>query len=91
MGLSLFDECHSRAEKALAFFGTGEGGDPQSEMKLYTALATSYWGSAAVYPRGVVGGLRSLWTKVLEIAESLDDGENQLRSLWGAGEQPAEE
>src|ERR1700747_2512120 len=27
--------------------------------------------------------LRSLWTKVLEIAESLDDGEYQLRSLWG--------
>jgi predicted ATPase len=53
-------------------------------MKLYTALVTSsYWRSAGVIAQGGVRELRATLTKALEIAESLDDAEYQLRSLWG--------
>jgi predicted ATPase/DNA-binding winged helix-turn-helix (wHTH) protein len=84
MHLSLLDECRSCAEQALAACKIGVGGDPRREMKLYTALATSsFWGPAGVYARIVGRELGALWTKALEIAESLDDVEYQLRSLWG--------
>ncbi|MEA2788429.1 MAG: hypothetical protein QOG73_835, partial [Acetobacteraceae bacterium] len=83
MHLSLFDECRSRAAQALAACKIGDGGDPRREMKLYTALATSsYWGSAG-FAQVVVRKLGALWTKALEIAESLDDVDYQLRPLWG--------
>jgi hypothetical protein len=53
-------------------------------MKLYTAIATSsYWGSAGVFAQVGVRELGAVWTKALEIAESLGDAEYQLRSLWG--------
>jgi predicted ATPase len=82
--LSLLDECLSRAEQALAAGNTADGGDPRHEMKLYTALATaSYWRSAGVYAQTVVRELGATLAKALEIAESLDDVEYQLRSLWG--------
>jgi predicted ATPase len=47
-------------------------------MKLYTAL-----GASLMYTRGAVPEIGALGTKALEIAESLDDVEYQLRSLWG--------
>jgi tetratricopeptide (TPR) repeat protein len=79
MHLSLLDECRSRAEQAIAICNTDEGGDPRREMKLYAVLATSsYWRGARIFAPVSV-----LWTKVLQIAESLDDAEYQLRSLWG--------
>ena len=82
--LSLLDECRSRAEQALAVCDMGEGGDPRREMKLYAALATSYfWGSAGLHAQVVGLELGALWTKALEIAESLGDAEYQLRALWG--------
>jgi predicted ATPase/DNA-binding winged helix-turn-helix (wHTH) protein len=84
MHLSLLDECRSRAEQALAACKTADGGDPRREMKLYTALATSsYWRSGGVFAQVVVRELGATLTKALEIAESLDDVEYQLRSLWG--------
>jgi predicted ATPase/DNA-binding winged helix-turn-helix (wHTH) protein len=84
MHLSLIDECRTRAEHALALCKTADSGDSRREMKLYTALATSsYWGSAGIYAQVVVRGQGALWTKALEIAESLDDAEYQLRSLLG--------
>jgi predicted ATPase len=84
MDLSLLDECRSRAEQALAVCDMGEGSDPRREMKLYAALATScWWGSAGGHAQFVGRELSALWTKVLEIAESLGDAEYQLRALWG--------
>jgi predicted ATPase len=47
-------------------------------MKLLAALGTSL-----VYTRGDVPETGAAWTKALEIAESLDDAEYQLQSLWG--------
>jgi hypothetical protein len=47
-------------------------------MKLHAALAASL-----MYTGGAVPEIGAAWTKALEIAESLDDAEYQLRSLWG--------
>jgi predicted ATPase/DNA-binding winged helix-turn-helix (wHTH) protein len=82
--LSLLDECRGRAEQALAICARSEGGDPRREMKLYAALATSsLWRSAFLHAPVVGRDLGGLWTKALEIAESLGDAEYQLRALWG--------
>jgi predicted ATPase len=84
MHLSLLDECRSRAEQALAACKTADGGHPRREMKLYIALVTSsYWGSGGVFAQVVVPEQGPTLTKALEIAESLDDVECQLRLLWG--------
>ena len=47
-------------------------------MKLHAAL-----GASLMYTRGAGSEIGAAWTKALEIAESLDDAEYQLRSLWG--------
>ena len=53
-------------------------------MKLYAAFASSsYWGAADMHTHVATADLGALWTKELEIAESLDDAEYQLRALWG--------
>jgi tetratricopeptide (TPR) repeat protein len=84
MHLSLLDECRSRAEQALAAYKTADGGHPRREMKLYTALVTSsYWGSGGIFAQVVAAEQGATLTKALEIAESLDDAEYQLRLLWG--------
>jgi hypothetical protein len=78
MHLSLMEECRGRVERALAAIAAGTGRDPRREMQLHTALAASLlYTSGAVSRVGVVG------TKALEMAESLEDAEYQLRSLWG--------
>ncbi len=82
--LSLLDECRSRTEQALAVLSAGEDRDPRREMKLHAALASSsWWRAAGIYAQGVVHELGAIWTRALEIAESLGDTEYQLRSLWG--------
>jgi predicted ATPase len=82
--LTLLDECRGRAEQALAICDMDEGHDRRREMKLYAALATSsFWGSAGLYAQVVGRELSALWTKALELAESLGDAEYQLRALWG--------
>jgi hypothetical protein len=84
MHLSLLDECRSRVEQALAVLSAGKDGDPRREMKLHAALASSsWWRAAGIYAQGAGPDLATIWTKVLEIAESLGDAEYQLRSLWG--------
>jgi hypothetical protein len=73
-----------RAEQAFAAREIGDGGDPRAEMKLYTALTiSSFWSSADASPQIVDRALGALWTKALEVGESLDDINYQLRSLWG--------
>jgi predicted ATPase len=77
--LSLLEECHDRVERALATLGPGTSWEPRCEMKLHSALAASliYTRGAAVPESGAV------WSKALEIAESLDDAEYRLRAFWG--------
>jgi hypothetical protein len=77
MHLSLMEECRGRAERALAAIAAGTG-DARCEMQLHAALAVSL-----MYTRGAVPEIGAAGTKALEIAESLDDAEYQLRSLWG--------
>lgn len=76
MHLSLLDECHRRAEQAIAALGAGERPDPRLEMKLHAALASSYTQADAHQSDAT-------WTKALELAVALGDTEYQLRSLRG--------
>jgi len=76
--LSLLEECSGRAERALSSIPAEPGRDAGREMKLYAALAIS-----TVYFKGAVHEVSAASRKALEIAEALNDGEYQLRSLWG--------
>ena len=78
MHLSLLDECRGRAEQALAALAAGADRDARREMKLHAAL-----GGSLIYARGTVAEIGAAWTRVLELAGSLDDGEYKLRSLLG--------
>ena len=79
MHLSLLDECRGRVEQALAALGRGASRDALREMKLHAALAASL-----IYTRGAAAPeIGAVWTRTLEIAESLSDTEYQLRALWG--------
>ncbi|HEX3525380.1 MAG TPA: hypothetical protein VHT52_25230, partial [Stellaceae bacterium] len=78
MHSSLLDECRTRVERALATIKVGETANARREMKLRAAL-----GASLLYTRGAVPETGAAWTKALKIAESLDDAEYQLRSLWG--------
>jgi predicted ATPase/DNA-binding winged helix-turn-helix (wHTH) protein len=78
MHLSLMEECRGRVERALAAVAAGAARDTRREMHLHAALAQSL-----TYSRGAVTDIAAIGTKALEIAESRDDVEYQLRSLWG--------
>jgi predicted ATPase len=78
MHLSLLDECRTRVGRALAAIKGGEKANVRCEMKLHAALAASL-----IYTTGAIPEAGAAWTRALEIAESLDDAEYQLRSLWG--------
>jgi len=75
--LSLIVECRRRVEQALAVVRTQGGGDLRRDMQLSAAL-----GSTLVYT-SMGPQARAAWTSALEIAESLDDIDYKLRSLWG--------
>jgi predicted ATPase len=79
MHLSLMEECRGRVERALAAIAAGAGGDAHREMQLDVALAISlmYIRGAGLSEIGAVG------TKALKIAESLDNAEYRLRSIFG--------
>jgi predicted ATPase/DNA-binding winged helix-turn-helix (wHTH) protein len=77
--LSLLDECRGRAERALTSLTAGLSQDARREMKLHAAL-----GASLSYTRGETAPeTGAAWTKALELAESLDDVDYQLRSLFG--------
>ena len=76
--LSLMEECRGRIERALAAIDAGTGRDAHREMRLHAALAQSL-----MYGGGAVSEIGAIETKALQIAESLDDDEYQLRSIWG--------
>ena len=79
MHLSLLMECHRRLEQALAGLAvcdpTDRGG---RHMKLLDALGRTRIETASGPPDD-----QSTWTKALELAETLGDGEYRLRALWG--------
>ena len=80
MHLSLMEECRSRVERALAAIAreARPGPAPRDEApRRAWRIADIYQGQLPFLEIGAA------WTKVLEIAESLDDAEYQLRSLWG--------
>jgi predicted ATPase len=76
--LSLMEECRSRVEQALSVLVSGACRDPRCEMKLHAAL-----GASDVHTGGVTVPEIAAWTRALEIAESIEDVEYQLRSLFG--------
>jgi predicted ATPase/DNA-binding winged helix-turn-helix (wHTH) protein len=77
MHLSLIDECRTRVERALAGY-IAERDGLRCEMKLYAALAVTLLHKIGPRPEII-----ATWTKVLELAESLDDTDYEMRALWG--------
>ena len=82
MQQSLLEECRRRVEQALAALGTGASRDARREMQFHAALGASLTFNRSTVPE-IVPEIGAAWTKALELAESLDDAEYQLRSLWG--------
>ncbi|MEA2808857.1 MAG: hypothetical protein QOJ17_2998 [Rhodospirillaceae bacterium] len=72
--LSLLEECGSRARQALGALETLGTSDPREEMRLHTALGASLSGAPE---------MEAAFTRALDIAETLDDSEYQLRALRG--------
>jgi predicted ATPase/DNA-binding winged helix-turn-helix (wHTH) protein len=73
---SLMDECRAHVEWALKSAEAARS--KRDEMKLYVAL-----GTALPYARGPLPETGVVWTKALQLAETLDDNEYQLRAIWG--------
>ncbi len=76
--LSLIAECCGRVEQALCSRAQGADRGRRLDMVLLWAHAT-----ALLYTKGPGEQLSAAWTESLEIAESLDDIDYQLRALWG--------
>jgi predicted ATPase/DNA-binding winged helix-turn-helix (wHTH) protein len=78
MQLSLLEECRGRVERALAALDGMAVPNPRREMLLRVALANAVLGTA-----GTVDAVGSAWNRALELAEELDDIDQQLRALYG--------
>ncbi len=76
--LSLVEECRAGVERALARLASAGRRDPRFDMKLFNAL-----GAALLLTKGHGPEMNAAWTRVLELAESLDDDDYRLRALWG--------
>jgi predicted ATPase/DNA-binding winged helix-turn-helix (wHTH) protein len=76
--LSLMEECRRHVERALSTLESGSNRDASHELQLYSAL-----GASLMYAKGPVPVTAAAWTRSLEIAQTLDDTEYQLRALWG--------
>jgi predicted ATPase/DNA-binding winged helix-turn-helix (wHTH) protein len=72
--LSLFEECGSRVAQALGALETLGTTDPHEVMRLHTALGASLPDPPE---------MAAAFARVLEIANTLDDSEYQLRALRG--------
>jgi predicted ATPase/DNA-binding winged helix-turn-helix (wHTH) protein len=76
--LSLNGECRRYAQQALLAGKPAFGQNDRREMQLLAAL-----GGAIVWTKGPIPEADAAFTRALEIAEALDDGEYQIRVLWG--------
>jgi predicted ATPase len=74
----LLEECRVRAERALKILEATAWKDDRRMVRLYAAVALSQ-----AYTTDVARDTYAAWATALEIAESLDDPEYQLRALWG--------
>jgi predicted ATPase/DNA-binding winged helix-turn-helix (wHTH) protein len=72
--LSLLEECGSRTKQALRALGSLGTPNPREEMRLHAALGASLPGAPE---------MEAAFTKALDIAETLEDPEYQLRALRG--------
>jgi predicted ATPase/DNA-binding winged helix-turn-helix (wHTH) protein len=72
--LSLLEECRGRARQALGALGTASTEDPREAMRLHAAL-----GASTPEASEMLGA----FTKTLDLARRLGDGEYQQRALWG--------
>jgi predicted ATPase/DNA-binding winged helix-turn-helix (wHTH) protein len=75
--LSLVVECRERAERALDSLETELDLSAPLRMQLHIAL-----GTALLHSTGVEEKAGMVLAKALEVAESLDDVDSQLRALW---------
>jgi predicted ATPase/DNA-binding winged helix-turn-helix (wHTH) protein len=78
MRLSLLSECRTRVNQALIALERDPADGSGREMALRAAL-----GMSLMYTRGPVDESEATWARVLELAESIDDTEYQLRALYG--------
>jgi predicted ATPase/DNA-binding winged helix-turn-helix (wHTH) protein len=76
--LSLLEECRGRVERALVALNSIAAPNPRREMLLQAALANAVLGTA-----GTVDAVGSAWNRALELAEKLNDIDQQLRALYG--------
>lgn len=74
--LSLTAECRERCERALTILGSASDLSPPLQVQLYISLT-----SALISTMGPVAQIRFFLTKLLEVAEDLDDVDAQARAL----------
>src|SRR5579883_298231 len=77
LNLSLVAECRERAERALACSAIETSLSARLRMQLYIAF-----GMALVQLRGAEQDIGPILSKGLEIAESINDVDAELRALW---------
>lgn len=75
--LSLMNECRIRIYRAIEAMAAANSVDEWIEMQLRTALGV------ALYSIGPGPEAMAVWTRVLQIAERLDNTDYRLRALWG--------
>jgi predicted ATPase len=71
------EECRKHVERAVAIMKPHATREVRRDMQLSAAL-----GSVLVYTN-MGPAARAAWTEALSIAESVDDADYKLRSLWG--------
>jgi predicted ATPase/DNA-binding winged helix-turn-helix (wHTH) protein len=78
------DECGRRVEQALSSLAAGHS--PRVEMRLLAAFGMALISSYCLGRKRADGAaldMTAIWTRIFELAESLDDTEFRLRALWG--------
>jgi predicted ATPase/DNA-binding winged helix-turn-helix (wHTH) protein len=80
LNVSLMDECRKHAKRALESVTSISNEAARQEMQLLAALGV------ALYSIGPGPDTKIVWTKVLKIAEGLEDIDYRLRALWGLWE-----
>jgi predicted ATPase/DNA-binding winged helix-turn-helix (wHTH) protein len=78
MHLSLADECRLQVERALSALSVTPDRDRHRELRLLTAFAGSLQNTQGPSPQTKVA-----WENARKIAESLNDSDYRLRTLWG--------
>jgi hypothetical protein len=76
--LSLLEECHDRVEQALARLGNEASPGTRRHIQLF--LQPAKLSAHEIGPRREI---KAAWTKVFELAESLNDTDYKMRALWG--------